>query len=221
MGIPERKNYLMPILERMSRPYPDNHTVHIVCHGHSVPAGYKAIPVVDPFAAYPHQLYRLVKERYPFASLQVIVTAVGGEDAVHGARRMECDVLCHKPDVLTIDYALNDRYCGAQAAEKAWREMIEKGLAYGCKILLMTPNWDRSCFRRDRMWQSLLEQAGQVRRLANAYGVGLVDFFDVFQRYEQAGGDPDDLLCAEDHPSSLGHRLLAREIGHWFPAVQG
>ncbi|MEK5235702.1 hypothetical protein NST99_08380 [Paenibacillus sp. FSL L8-0470] len=31
-------------------------TLNIVCHGHSVPSGYFATPIVDTFHAYPHLL---------------------------------------------------------------------------------------------------------------------------------------------------------------------
>ena len=96
--------------------------------------------------------------------------------------------------------------------------MTERALERGCKILLATPSWDRSFYRRDDMWRSLAEHDKQVRRLADEYGVGLLDFYNVFQNYVDGGGDVDDLLCAEDHPSRKGHRMLAEEAARWFPA---
>ncbi len=47
--------------------WPQNRLLNIVCHGHSVPAGYFATPVVDTFHAYPHLLHRELKHRFPFA----------------------------------------------------------------------------------------------------------------------------------------------------------
>ena len=58
--------------------------------------------------------------------INVIVTAIGGENSESGAARFATDVLCHKPDVVTIDYALNDRDLGLVRAEQAWRQMIEQ-----------------------------------------------------------------------------------------------
>jgi len=66
-------------------------------------------PVVDTFNAYPHLLHLGLKERFPFAVINVAVTAIGGENSESGAARFERDVLNRKPDVITIDYALNDR----------------------------------------------------------------------------------------------------------------
>jgi hypothetical protein len=61
--------------------------VNLVFHGHSVPAGYFKTPHVDTLNAYPAQLQRLLKERFPTVVLNSIVTAIGGEDSVRGAAR--------------------------------------------------------------------------------------------------------------------------------------
>jgi len=51
----------------------------------------------------------------------VICTAIGGENSSAGARRFESDVLVHKPDVLFIDYALNDRGLASNSPKKPGR----------------------------------------------------------------------------------------------------
>lgn len=55
----------------------------------------------------------------------VIVTAVGGENSESGVERFEPEVLCHRPDVVTVDYGLNDRVVGLERAEAAWRRMVD------------------------------------------------------------------------------------------------
>lgn len=115
-------DYLDPLLDELAAQWPNNRTVSIVCHGHSVPSGYFATPFVNTFEAYPHLLHRIIKERFPFAVVNVIVTGIGGEDSAQGAERFSEDVLCHKPDVVTIDYALNDRRIGLSAARHAWEK---------------------------------------------------------------------------------------------------
>jgi lysophospholipase L1-like esterase len=120
-----------------------NRTITIVCHGHSVPAGYFKTPVVDTFNAYPHLLHLALKKRFPHAVINVIVTAIGGENSEQGSARFEKDVLCHKPDLITIDYALNDRRIGLEKARQAWTSMIEQAKAKNVKVLLLTRarNW--------------------------------------------------------------------------------
>ena len=218
MAIADRRAYLREVVNLLLAQWPSNRTVNIVCHGHSVPAGYFATPMVDTFNAYPALLHRDLKHRFPFAVINVIVTAVGGEDSPRGADRFEADVLCHRPDVVTIDYGLNDRRAGLAAAETAWRRMIEASLARQVKVLLLTPTWDNTGVvdGEREAWHDLVRQAGQIRCLADGYEVGLVDSFAAFESYVAAGGDPTDLLSWSNHPNRRGHEVVARELLRWF-----
>lgn len=210
--------YLSELLDELARPWPGNRTVNIVCHGHSVPAGYFATPFVNSLAAYPALLHRLVKERFPFAVLNCIVTAIGGEHSVAGAARFETDVLRHAPSVVTIDYALNDRVVGLDAARAAWAAMIEAALARQIKVILLTPSWERSYFEQNDDWQALAAHAEQVRGLAAEYQVGLADSFEAFRRRVARPQDLVGLLSHVNHPSEAGHRLIADELGAFFLA---
>jgi hypothetical protein len=219
-SIANPETYLIDVIREMQKPWPDNHTVNIVCHGHSVPAGYFATPVVNSLDAYPHLLYVGLKERFAYAVVNVIVTAIGAESAEGGARRFEADVLCHRPEAVTIDYALNDREGGLVRAERAWRNMIELALAHGVKVILLTPTHDVLTLRSgDPKWSvELPKHAEQVRRLAAEYGVGLADSDATFRRYIINGGELIDLLSHVNHPNRQGHALVARELLRWFPA---
>jgi lysophospholipase L1-like esterase len=211
-------HYLDTILDAMVVKWPDNRTINIVCHGHSVPAGYFATPYVNTQEAYPAQLHRIIKERFPFAVVNVIVTAIGGESSPAGAARFDRDVLCHKPDLVTIDYGLNDRGPGLVEAEKAWTTMIEAALKQGVKVILLTPTWDRSYFTGDEDWKRLEAHAAQIRALADRYGVGLADSFAVFREQVQRSEDLAGLLSHVNHPSAKGHRLVAEALGAFFLA---
>ena len=218
MAIADQGAYLRPIVELLLAQWPGNRAVNIVCHGHSVPAGYFATPMVDTFNAYPALLHRDLKHRFPFAVINVIVTAIGGEGSPQGSVRFETDVLSHRPDVVTIDYGLNDRHAGLTEADTAWRIMIEASLARQVKVLLLTPTWDNTGVLNgmEEAWCDLARHANQIRRLAAEYTVGLVDSFAAFQAYATAGGDPTDLLSWSNHPNRHGHELVARELMRWF-----
>lgn len=218
--LPDREHYLLSLLQEMLKPWPQNRTINIVCHGHSVPAGYFCTPIVDPLHAYPHLLFVGLKERFAYAMINVIVTAIGGENAEAGALRFIDEVLTHRPDVVTIDYALNDRTIGLARAESAWRTMIELALGRGVNVILLTPTHDLLTQRRgDPMWAAELpKHAQQVRRLAAEYGVGLADSDAAFNRYLANGGEVTDLLSHINHPNHLGHQLVTRELLRWFPA---
>lgn len=209
-------NYLEPVVSELVRAWPRNRTVNVVCHGHSVPAGYFQTPVVDTFNAYPALLHRALKARFPNAVINVIVTAVGGEDSARGAERFVNDVLPHRPDVVCIDYCLNDRRLGLELARKSWISMIHQAQAAGVKVILLTPTPDRRA-RIDDPKDPLGQHAQQVRQLASVHETGLVDSFGCFQA-ELARGTPlEALLSQVNHPNLRGHELVAQALLQWFP----
>ena len=140
--IADRTAYLEDIKTELMKEWPNNRTINIVFHGHSVPTGYFATPTVNTLQAYPHLVMHGLKTQYPNAVVNVITTSIGGEQAEQGEKRFESEVLTHRPDVLFIDYALNDRGIGLERSEKAWRSMIEKALKRNIKVILLTPTPD-------------------------------------------------------------------------------
>ena len=137
----DSSSYLAGIKKELTKEWPGNRTINLVFHGHSVPAGYFKTPVVNTFDSYPYLLLKELKERYPHAVINVICTAIGGENSSAGAKRFDSDVLGHKPDVLFIDYALNDRGIGLEQSKEAWEE-TKKGFSKSYKKLQNT--WEKA-----------------------------------------------------------------------------
>lgn len=211
----DQNEYLKSVHLELQKTWPDNRTINIVFHGHSVPSGYFATPVVNTLAAYPHLTLINVKGMYPNAVVNVITTSIGGENAEGGEKRFVGDVLSLKPDVLFIDYALNDRNIGLLRAEKAWRKMIEAALNTGCKVILLTPTPDLT---EDILNEHapLEAHAQQIRNLASAYKVGLVDCYLTFKMLKQSGKNLSDYMAQNNHPNEHGHQVVAEEIKKWF-----
>jgi len=215
-AVADKATYLADVAALLAKPWPGNRTVNVVCHGHSVPAGYFKTPAVDTFNAYPHLLHKGLKDAFGLAVINVIVTAIGGENSESGAARFERDVLSLKPDVVTIDYALNDRRLGLERARKAWVSMIEKAKAAGVRVILLTPTGDTSA-RLDDPNDALNQHARQIRELAAEHRVGLVDSTEAFSQYVRGGGKLEDLMSQVNHPNRKGHDLVAAGLLEWFP----
>lgn len=208
-------NYLSRVITLMQVPWPKNRTVNIVCHGHSVPSGYFQTPAVDSLHAYPNLLRVALAERYTNAVINVIVTAIGGEASDRGAARFAADVLAHKPDVVLIDYALNDRRLGLDCARTNWVAMIHLAQAAGVKIILLTPTPDQSAKINDPQ-DPLNQHAEQIRQLAATYQVGLVDSLAAFKTELDHGTALPQLMAQVNHPNARGHELVAAELKKWF-----
>jgi acyl-CoA thioesterase-1 len=211
--------YLADVCQELTKDWPKNRMVEIVCHGHSVPAGYAVTPVVDSMSAYPHLLHEALAKRFPHAVINVTVTAIGGETSIGGERRFARDVLSRHPDVVTIDYGLNDRAEKPEAVRAAWLSMIAQAKAQGIKVLLLTPTWDIGANMKDPR-DPLIRQAEAIRRLAKEEGVGLVDSFAAFQRSADSGTPLPSLMAQINHPNRAGHELVLGELLRWFPGKQ-
>lgn len=212
----EPGKYLADLTKLMRTDWPNNRTVNIVCHGHSVPAGYFQTPTVNTFGAYPHLLHRRLAKRFPHAVINVIVTAIGGENSEQGAKRFESDVLALHPDLVTIDYSLNDRGIGLLRARNAWVQMIQAAATSKVKLILLTPTPDQSA-KLDNPSDPLNLQAEQVRGLAREYVVGLVDSLDAFKRKIRGGAALASLMAQSNHPNQAGHEIVAQALDSWFP----
>jgi len=210
------KAYLTHVSDLLEKKWPANRAVNIVCHGHSVPAGYFRTPVVDSPNAYPHLLFMGLKERFPVAVINVIVTAIGGENSGGGAARFEKDVLACKPDVVTIDYGLNDRGLGLERTRTNLVSMIKKAQEQNVAVILLTPTADTNA-KVDNPNDPLNQQAELIRSLSEEYRVGLVDSLAAFQAAIKSGAKLDDLMSQGNHPNRKGHDLVAERLLEWFP----
>jgi lysophospholipase L1-like esterase len=208
---PAPASALAPVVQALELKWPRNRTVHLVCHGHSVPAGYFVTPAVHANEAYPAGLQAGLRARFPHAVLNVIVTAIGGEASDRGAARFERDVLALRPAVVTIDYSLNDRRLGLEKAKANWSAMIVAAQAAGIQVILLTPTPDQSA-KLDDPKDPLNLHAEQVRALAKEHGVLLVDSLALFKAKVAAGTPLKDLMSQGNHPSTAGHALVAAAL---------
>ncbi len=203
------------LLASMDVKWPKNHTINLVFHGHSVPSGYQKTPDVRPFEAYPQLVFQGLKKEHPFAVMNCIVTAIGGEDSISGAARFEKDVLCHQPDVIFIDYALNDRRQPLDKVEAAWKSMIRQAKQRKVPIILLTPTGDSNAKLNDPA-DPLFQRAELIRKMAKDENVPLADVFAAWQAEVAKGTPQTELLSQPNHPNLRGHTLAAATVQALF-----
>lgn len=207
--------YLNKLKTELQIEWPKNRTINIVFHGHSVPAGYFKTPQVNTLSSYPSLVLQKIKSIYPYSVVNVIVTAIGGENSVAGAKRFKKEVLIHKPDVLFIDYALNDRRVGLEKSYIAWNKMIKKAKKQNIKVILLTPSPDQRV-DYDSAENELKKHSNQIIRLANENKVGLVDIYKAFEFLYSDKEALSKYMSQVNHPNLTGHELIAKEIIKWF-----
>lgn len=207
------EQYLTEVKKELNTVWPKNRTVNIVYHGHSVPAGFWHDHEVHTLESYPHLVLKKLKGQYPYAVINTIVTAIGGENSQKGSARF-AEVLAHRPDLLLIDYALNDRFLGLEKSKEAWEEMIQKALNQNIKVILLTPSPDQ---RVDLLAADnpLEQHTYQIRQLAEKYRIGLADPYAEFKKIA-AQGKLKDFMSHVNHPNQAGHQIIAESILEWL-----
>lgn len=211
----DETDYLSVIKEELIKEWPKNKTINLVFHGHSVPSGYFKTPVVNTFDSYPFLVLKELKLAYPNAVVNVIITAKGGENSENGEKRFEEDVLTHKPDVLFIDYVLNDRGIGIQRSTAAMKKMIKAALEKKIKIILLTPTPHQNYDLLDTT-NAYEPFAKGIIDLAKEYKLGLVDSYKAFREKIKEGHAVSEYMSQVNHPNKEGHQLVADEIMKWF-----
>ena len=206
---------LNDLRSEMQVEWPKNRIINIVFHGHSVPAGYFKTPQVNTVSAYPNLVLKKLKEIYSLAVINVIVTAIGGENSVQGAERFERDVLIHKPDLILIDYGLNDRGCRLEKAYVAWNQMINLAKHKGVKVILLTPSPDQTVNYSDPS-NELSKHSDQIRKIAAENQIGLADSYHAFSFLYADKELLSKYMSQVNHPNELGHELIANESMEWL-----
>jgi lysophospholipase L1-like esterase len=116
----------------------------IVCFGDSVTQGVPHVAPEDTFVAL---LERRLNQRSG-TEMQICATnaGVGGENTAEGLVRLDADVLAHEPDLVTVEFGLNDiRYepekrIPEETFAANLREMHRRLDAAGAIVIFMTPN---------------------------------------------------------------------------------
>jgi lysophospholipase L1-like esterase len=219
LSVADSSTYLKNLKAEMDVQWPKNRTINIIFHGHSVPSGYFKTPTVNSLSSYPYLVLKKIKELYPYTVINVIHTSIGGENAEMGASRFESDVLIYKPDIIFIDYGLNDRYIGLERAYKAWNKMIKKSIEKGIKVILLTPSPDTRENLMDPQ-NELNKHTEQIRTLAAENHVGLADTYKVFSFLYSDKTELEKYMAQINHPNEKGHELIANEIMKWFTPVK-
>jgi lysophospholipase L1-like esterase len=173
-------------------------------------------------------------------SVRVINSGVGGNSTQRARARFDRDVLAHTPDVVVIQFGINDSAVDVwkdppateprvslDAYTRNLQHFVRTLKQRHLQVILMTPNplcWTdklRQLYGKSPYipadedgFNVLLKQfAAQARVVAQQEHVPLIDIYDLFQKYGAIDGqNVADLLLDGMHPNTLGQRKVADAI---------
>lgn len=188
--------------------------VSVVFFGGSLTFGANAS---DPnVTSYRGRMMQWLREKYPRTPIAFHDAAIGGTGSQLGMFRLERDVLRHKPDLVFLDFTVND---GAEesdlaslaAYERIVRELLRADAAVMPVLMLFK-------------WHAQHPEASRPPRheahlkLAAAYGIPAANVLDAIRTRVKSGIDPADVWNLGDgaHPGDEGYQWFFEAVRERF-----
>ena len=234
----------MNIVSKLARRNADafeNAPVLIACLGDSVTHGCFEVWLdrfghidgrCDQEDGYVSGIRRRLNRLYPTAAVSVLNAGIGGDNAPGGLKRLERDVLRFSPDLVTVNFGLNDAMSGMEGLGK-YRDAMDGIFARlidgGIESMLVTPNRMCSYVSSHIAYDRLREIAAEAAKIQNdgvldAYvqtarevaarrGVPVADAYRVWCSMDRNGVDTTAMLCNDiNHPTPEAHGIFVEAI---------
>ncbi|MBL4886136.1 MAG: exo-alpha-sialidase, partial [Planctomycetaceae bacterium] len=189
-------------------------------------------------AVYADLLQRDLPQQGVYAS--VINAGVANSTTDHARKRFQHDVLAHNPNLVVIQFGINDAAVDVWKTPPAQKSRValaryKENLIYfidtlrqrKVKVVLMTPNPTRWTPKLRQLYGKspydpakpdgfniiLKNYADAVRQVAKQKQVDLVDIYKLYEAYDQqTNHSMDELLLDGMHPNQKGQRLIAARL---------
>ena len=182
----------------------------IVAFGDSITAGFAVR------RGFPSLWKEMLQQKFPEAKVEMINSGISGDTSQDGLARLDWAVLSYEPDLVTINFGINDAVMDISVDEFkanliAMIRRIRSGP--GSEILLLssqpleTPPYDRI----------VQDYYRAVEDVARETEVGFVDVYRAWMERVRAGTPLGSLIIPGlDHPNDEGYRIIAEELMKLF-----
>ncbi len=201
---------LRKYVERTRRDIESGADATIVCFGDSITAGYAVR------RGFPSFLLESLRQRFPDSKIEMINSGISGDTSQDGLGRLDWAVLSYEPDLVTINFGINDCVLGLSLEEFEMNlvEMVRRIRAGPDSEILLLSSQPLESPPYD---QRVLDYYQTVERVAKEMNVGFVDVYGAWMKRVRAGMPLDSLILPGlDHPNEAGYKIIAEELMSLF-----
>ena len=182
----------------------------IVCFGDSITAGYAVR------RGFPSFLLESLRQRFPDSKIEMINSGICGDTSQDGLGRLDWAVLSYEPDLVTINFGINDcvLVLSLEEFEMNLVEMVRRIRAGPDSEILLLSSQPLESPPYD---QRVLDYYQTVETVAKEMNVGFVDVYGAWMKRVRVGMPLDSLILPGlDHPNEAGYRIIAEELMSLF-----
>jgi acyl-CoA thioesterase-1 len=184
--------------------------VTIVVFGDSITAGYAVR------RGFPSFWKEMLQQKFPDARIEMINSGVSGDTSMDGLARLDWSVLSYEPDLVTINFGINDCVMGLELEEFESNlvEMVRRIRAGPASEILLLSSQPLETLPYDRL---ALDYYQAIERVAMEMDVGFVDVYGAWMERVEAGMPLASLIIpGMDHPNEAGYKIIAEELMKLF-----
>ncbi len=184
--------------------------VTIVAFGDSITAGFAVR------RGFPSFWKEMLVRKFPEAKIEMINSGVSGDTTMDGLARLDWSVLSYEPDMVTINFGINDCVLGLglEEFEMNFVEMVRRIRAGPESEILLLSSQPLETPPYDRL---VLDYYQAIERVAGEMDVGFVDVYKAWMERVRQGTPLGSLILSGlDHPNEAGYRIIAEELMEHF-----
>ena len=197
---------LPKVLKKLSEKQP----VKIVCLGDSVTGIYYH---TGGRRAYPEMLAVALQQVYPEGKITVVNAGISGHSTVDALKRLQKDVLDHRPDLVTVMFGLNDIVrVPPEDFKTNLGTIIEQCRGVGAEVLLCTSS-PAAIDTPGRPIAKLEMYLQGMKEVGEKFQVPVCDVYAGYKRLRLSHPVAWRMLLSDEfHPNMDGHKLNAVEL---------
>ncbi len=195
-------------------------TVRIACLGGSITAANGWRPKTTEW----------FRKTFPKANIVEVDAAIGGTGSDLGVFRLKHDILQHQPDLLFVEFAVND---GGASPENIWRAMegiVRQTWKTNPKTDIVYVYTISEALAREPREGTCNRSMSAMEQLADFYGIPSINFAVTVLQLEKDGkllftGEtaPEEVILFSNdsvHPLDAGHKIYAETVAESVTAMK-
>lgn len=163
--------------------------------------------------SYANNVATWIQNQFTNSKINILNCGKGATGSLIGVHRMDEELLSHRPDLIFIDFSVNDaleQVRDGVVADATYEAVIRKALATGTAVVILCVcNQDKTTFKNLHC------------EIGKHYGVPVISMVDsIYPLVENGTIGWSDYSDDSVHPNNYGHLLISLIVEHFLASVK-